>query len=228
MELDSVSKVKFAFLRLVGTEADDPELVLHGESVDEVIYLYLTRGSRAAQRYMLENGYQGWVKRSAALTWSGSDAADGGRHTDLPTDFLRAYGHSRMSALEEADGDRWGSEIRTDEEYKYKGDGYYFRGEELWLTRQAESPATVYLRYHYKHTLWSSGVTIDFPMDARPLIVAEAADLARNENWTVLEREDELRIDRALDRAQKEARDLCRPSKQPRVLRRPPRFGSRW
>ena len=63
MELDTVARVKRAFFRLVDTESDDPELTLLSEDADEVVELLLTRGFRSAQRWMLEQGYQGWRKR---------------------------------------------------------------------------------------------------------------------------------------------------------------------
>jgi hypothetical protein len=227
MDLDTVAKVERAFLRLVGTTADDAALVENSEAVGEVVALYLTRGIRNAQRWMLKQGYSGWRKRSAALSWSGSDDADGGRYTALPADFLRAYGDSRMSALLEPSGDRWGREIRADEDH-LRGNLYYVRGEQLWLARQAQPPGALYMDYHYKHPAWAGGVTIDFPMDVRSLAVAEAADAAKQEEWLPGGMEQEAKIMRALMRAREEARDYCRQTKQPRTLRKAPRFGTRW
>ena len=225
--LSTVAKCKSAFFRLLGTESDDPSLVLEGESADDVLYLYLTRGTWTAQRWMLKMGYQGWRQRSAALTWTGTDATTGGTYSALPSDFLRAYGSARLSALVKADGTRWGDEISAEEEDQ-KGDGYYFRGDNLWLTRGATPPATLYLEYHYQHPAWSSSVTIDFPVEARPLLIAEAASAAKEENWLPGGAELEQKIERALFRAREEARDVVRPTKQQRRLRKAPRYGNHW
>lgn len=233
MELTSVALHRRALLRLLGTDADDPELVRGGEAANEVTDQYLTRGCRAAQRWMLNCGYGGWRKRGSAITsWSGSDATDGGRYTTLPADFLRAYGNERQSALREADGTPWGILVDPGEAMDYYGDGYYLRGsEELWLTRGAQPPSAVFLEYHFKHAAWSDSLgdaSIDFPVDARWLIVAEAAALAKEENWIPLDNEDAVRIERALLRARQEARDLSRPTKKPRQFSRPRRLGNHW
>jgi len=227
VELDSVTKIREAFYRLLGTTEDDPFLVEQTEAVNDVAYGFLTRGTRDAQRTMLRLGYRGWRKRSSALTWTGTDAADGGRYSALPTDFLRAYGNRRVSALREASGDRWGSEIDADDD-NFKGDYYYIRGEELWLARTASPPSPLYLDFHYKHPLWSASVTIDFPMDARWLIVAEAAATALAENWLPLDSDGEQKIERALMRAREEARSISRQTKSPRQFARSVRLGNRW
>jgi len=227
VELDTVARVVAAWYRLCGVESTDDALVLNGESAGDVAYTYLTRGCRNAQRWMLKMGYGGWLKRSSALTWSGTDAADGGRYATLPTDFLRAYGNQRMSALREADGDEWGQEIKAEDD-QLKGNGYYFRGTQLWLARTAAPPATLYLDYHYTHPVWTSGVTIDFPVDARALIVAEGANVAKEESWLPMGPEGEQKIERALMRAREEARDIVRQGKGPRTFRKPYRAGNHW
>jgi len=227
MELSTVAQVVAAFYRLTGSVSEDDALVEHGEAADDVAYTYLTRGCRAAQRWLLKMGYGGWRKRTTALTWSGSDAADGGRYATLPSDFLRAYGNQRVSALREADGDQWGQEVATQDD-QTRGDGYYFRGDKMWLCRDASPPTTLYLDYVYTHPVWSASVTIDFPVDARALIVAEAANVAKEEAWLPGGPEMEQKIERALMRAREEARDVARPTKSPRMFKRPPRMGNRW
>src|SRR3990167_5281846 len=104
--MDSVAAIRRAFYRLVGSTEDDSFLEEQGEAANEVAYTYLTIGSREAQLWMLKVGYVDWAKRSSALTFSGSDAADGGRYVALPTDFLRTRGDRRNSPLRDADGDR--------------------------------------------------------------------------------------------------------------------------
>ena len=229
MELDTVDRHLQEFYRLVGVESDDPALTDQGEATDEVARLYLTRGCRSAQRWMLRMGYQGWRERSIALSWSGSDAADGGRYSALPSDFLRAYGNKRVSALREADGRPWGTELNAEEDYR-RGSFYYFRDQQLWVAHSAVPPGTLYLEYHYLHPKWEAldDDDIDFPMEARPLIVAEAANDAKEENWLPGGPEMERKIERALLRAREEARDIARQTKGPRTFRKPYRAANRW
>jgi hypothetical protein len=232
VELSTVARIKNAVFRLVGTESDDPALTEHGEATDEVVYLALTDGSRRAQRWMLSCGYQGWRQRSSALTFSGTDAADGGKFTALPTDFLRAYGSQRTvrSALTEASGKRWGQEVAANEDH-LEGDGYYFRDEQLWLTRRASPPTALYLDYHYKHPEWTSALadgSIDFPMDARSLIVGEAAVSAMHDDWLPGARDMEIKVLTYLARARENARDVARQTKEPRRMRKPTRLANHW
>lgn len=216
-----------AFYRLVGTETDDTELTLRGETPDQVANEFLTRGVRRAQRWMINMGYDGWRKRTGALTFTGSDDVDGGKKITLPNDYLRAYGSDRQSALREPDGKQWGQEINTEKDFR-RGDLYYYRGDELWVTKDANFPATLFLEYHFVHAAWDASVTIDFPIDARPLIIAYAAELAKEDNWLPGGQEMKVGIVRALMSAKEEARDVARPSKTPRKFRRPKRFANRW
>ncbi len=231
MEYDTVVKVVAGFYRIVGTLSDGQELVEQGEAIDDIAYLNITRGCRKAQRWMIQNGFGGWRKRTpSALVFTGTDAADGGRKSVVPADFLRAYGNYRRSALVEANGDRWGEEITEQEDHK-KGDIYYFRGHELWLGRVASPPTGLLLDYHYLHPVWDNDLLdadIDFPLEARPLIVAMAAETAMDDNWLPGGRELEMKIGRAVSRAQSEARQIARPTKQARQFMKVRRFGNRW
>ena len=228
MELDTVALILEAWYRLVGSKTGDQDLEEQNEDADEIGYLNLTRGCRRAQRWMIRMGFGGWRKRTSALSFTGSDSADGGRHvTTMPSDFLRAYGNMRRSALVEADGDRWGTEI-TDDDRHLRGDHYYMKGGVLWLARTANIPTTLYLDYHYTHPKWESGVTIDFPMEARYLIVTEAAQSASQDNWYPGGEEERANIAAALRDARTEARYIARPTKQPRQFKKPFRFANRW
>jgi hypothetical protein len=232
-DLSTVNGHRYAFYRLVGSDASDDLLVEHGEDAGEIVDLFLTLGSRGAQRYMLENGYRGWRKRSSAITsWSGADDTDGGRYWTLPSDFLKACGRiNRDSAIHKANGDQWGREIRY-EQRALKGDLYYFEGvEKLWLARGAIPPSPVYLEYHYMHPAWTSSLQdseIDFPLDARRLIIAEAAFEAKDENWLPGDINLENKIHRARENARTRARRVAHQSMSQRVLLAPVRFGNRW
>ena len=232
-DLDSVAEHVRAFYRLCGMVSDDNALTKQGDAVDEVAYQFLTIGSRNAQHWMLDNGYVGWRARSSALTFSGTDAADGGRYASLPTDFLRAFaprGHKLpgriRSALVKANGDPWGEEIFPTDNIM-KGDGYFLRDEQIWLTRNANPPATLYLEYIHAHPAWASGTTIDFPLRARSLIAAEAAAAAADDSWLPAEQRMQ-HIERRLGRARMEARQYARQSTRPGEFRRATRFGNRW
>lgn len=233
MELDSVSKLLLAFYRLTGAQSGDGSITLRGESDDDVGYLYLTRGARAAQRWMIDNGFESyWRTRSSALSFSGTETSDGGRYTTLPSDFLRLWGdRTRVkSALVEADGDDWGALIE-EERSDIQGDYYYLKGDQLWVTRSADLPPTVYLEYHHKHPAISAALDdadIDFPMDGRPLIVAEAASLASGEAWLPGGEEMEARLDRHLRRTRYEVRKVARRTREARRFAPPPRVANHW
>lgn len=228
MDLDSAAKILAYFYRLVGTQASDPYLIANGEAQNDVAYLCLTLGCREAQRWLLDMGYAGWRKRSAALTFSGSDDTVGGRYVALPTDFLRAYGSRRVSALTEANGDRWGQEVDPEEMQK-KGNFYYIQGEQLWLGRTALVPGpALYLDYHYQHPEWNASVTIDFNLQARSLIAAYAASIGMSENWLPGGPELELKIAQALQKAQQRARGVVRATKSPRQFRKATRLANHW
>lgn len=224
MELLTVDQIVAAWYRAVGTESDDSDLVQNGESVDDVAYVYLTRGFRAAQRWMVDNGFQSyWRTRSSALSWSGAEATDGGRYTDLPSTFLRLAGdpQNRKSAIVEADGASWGWLI-DEEESEVRGQYYYLKGSKLWITRGATPPTAAYLEFHHKHPAFKTGATVladaslDFEVDARPLGVAEAALLAANQPWYHGDeaRKAQLREDRF--NAQQEARKIARRTRRAR------------
>lgn len=231
-DLTTSANVLAAFYRLTGTKSADTALIEHDEAVDQVAYEYLTRGVRRAQRFMLTVGFHGWRQRSPALTFTGSDATTGGVSFDLTTLdplFLRVYGESKpgRSALLEADGTRWGTQIEPEEDQS-RGDRYYILGDELWLTRKASPPSPLYLDYHFRHDEWASNVTIDFPLEARHLIVAEGAYVAMHDNWLPAGAEMEAKITRAWRAAREEARDISRPTKSPRKIKKAPRFGTRY
>ena len=229
----TVAEFRRALLRLVGTVSDDPEFSERGEASDEVLDLFLTRGAWAAQRYLLKCGYYGWRRRSAAaLTWLGADATDGGRYAVLPTDFLRAYGAGspRRGALVEPDGSPWGEEIQP-RDATQQGDGYYFLDtSRVWLTRRAAPSSTLYLLYHYRHPGFTGLVDpdIDMPSEARYLVVAEAANEAKEEYWLPGGQELEQKIERVLIRAREKAQSFARLTTGPRKLRAPRRYGNRW
>lgn len=231
--LDTVAKLVEAFYRLTGSVSTDPALNARGESDDDIAYVALTRGARAAQRWMIDNGFESyWRSRSSAVTWSGTEASDGGRYVSLPSDFLRLWGdRTRVkSALVEADGDGWGRLI-DEEKSDVRGDYYYLKGGNLWITRDASPPTTVYIEYHHKHPAINTTLAdadIDFEMDARPLIVAEAAVSGKYESWFAGDEAMERRIEMALDKARQEARQIARRTRSARRFAPPLRYANHW
>lgn len=228
--------------------SSDTALVEQGESTDEVADLAITQGVRAAQEWMLEMGYGGWRKTAGPITWLGGDLTTGGQYYILPTDFMRAVGNGRISALRQNNGDPWGLEMDWRDE-AMKGPGYYIRGAGLnenvygtslnagnapilFLTRlPGDVPSPLYFHYHYMHPEWSDALgdgNIDFPMRARALIVAEAAYTAKEENWLPGGPEMEEKIERALQRARERARRVARQTKRPRQILKPRRMGNHW
>lgn len=232
-ELSTVANVKAALYRLLGLTSSDGSLTLRGESADDVAYQLLTRGTRIAQRWMLDCGYVGWRKQTTALSFSGDDATTQGRYTSLPSQFLRAYSPrdewGRRTCLTEPNGERWGIEIDPTDRHR-KGNFYYFFDtdgtEQLWLARNANPPATLYMNYHWAHDAWSSGVTINFPLECRHLIVSEAASLGMDESYFAGGEALQAAIMRQLERDREHAQDFSRQSKRPRQIRRPARFGN--
>lgn len=231
MELTSVADLRDAWYRLVGSESDDDGLTDQGENQDDVAFLWLTHGCRAAQNYLIDYGLDyRWRKRSPALSFQGSDATDGGRWTDLPADFLRLWGRPNQpsSALVEPNGKRWGKEINEEESSVKEGNLYYLKNDQLWLARTANLPTVVHLEYYYRHPAINGDASIVFPIDARNLIVAYAADGAKEDGWLPGGIEMEVKITRRLVNAKREALRVARQNRQARRFRKATFYASHW
>jgi hypothetical protein len=236
-ELADFNEHSRALYRLWGLTSSDDALTEQGEASGDLIALYLTRGYRTTQRWAVDQGHaqSRWRKRSSAITsWPGTDAADGGRYVNLATgsgaiatDFLRLDGDQKTrSALVQANGDAWGSEIEADQDFA-KGNYYYLKDDQLWLARGASPPSTLYLRYYYQHPAITSATTsFDMPVDARWLCVCEAAIAGTLDGWGVDGAV--LRIETARKLAREEARRVLRRTREPRKFRMPQMYGTRW
>ena len=222
MDLTSVDQFRRTFLRLVGGRPEDHALTAYGEDENEVVDQYLTRGLRAAQRWMLRNGYVGW-RTKAALTFTAQP--DGSKTAPLPADFLRAFGDEFRSALVDSQGKHWGRQVTAYEDH-WQGPYYVVEGGVVRLARGSNLPSGLYLDYHYRHPAFGDDVVIDFPLEARPLIPAEAANLAKDEAW--FPRDSAQPVEIALMRARDGARGIARLTKQPRVMRNRRRAGNHW
>lgn len=214
--LDSLTALRNAWHRLTGTTSDDDALTENGEGATDVVDLCLTHGFWAAQRHLIANGMANrWRKRSAALSFSGSDTADGGRYTDLPDDFLRLSGDETRSSIVRANGDRWGTLI-TGENDSRRGSYYYLKNDQLWLARGADVPTTAYLDYQYRHPEITTGVALDFPLEVRMLGVAYGAEVGMAEGWFPYDESGQAKITRAVTYWESQGRKTARESREPR------------
>lgn len=230
-ELATYAELSRAFYRLTGVVVADDSLVEQGEAQTDICSLALTRGFRACQRWLLANGLkERWRKRHTAwTTWSGTEAADGGRYNSLPTDLLRIDGNQTdRSALVQADGTEWGQEVSPDQD-GLRGSFYYLKNDQLWLARGAAPPSPVYLRYYNAHAAITSATSsFDMPMDARWLCVAEAAESAVGDEWVPGGDEVRARVAGALERGRDEARSIIPRTREPRRMKGARVYASRW
>lgn len=186
--LDSLSALRRDFWLATNTSATDDALTEQDGEPYEKTHRLLQHGLWEAQAWVIENvDPWRWTKTSDTLAFSGADSTDGGKHADLPSDFLRLAGDDIDSALRSPDGTRWGKLIPQFKRH-FSGDYYYLRDEQLWLARSANPPADLVMDYHYRHALLTTDAgetenTLDFPELDRPLIVAYAAWLATRESW---------------------------------------------
>jgi hypothetical protein len=228
MDLDTVPQISRAFARLVGVPVTDEALTEMGDDSGEVVNQYLTRGCRAAQRWLLKKGYHGWIGNHGPLQWQGEEWS-GGRYAPLPADFLRAYGNTERSALLKSDGSDWGQEVPPEQSHVARGDVYWIPDTtRICLGRGATPPDPLHLAYHRRHPAINASTEIEFPVEARPLIVAEAAAMAREENWIPGGAEMYGKIDSALRTARLQALDIARLTKSQRTVFPNNRYGTRW
>lgn len=227
------AELRLAFQRLTGFGSSDGSLSARETSAGDAVNAWLQQALWDAQAWYLSNvDPHRWLTVSSALSWSGSDAT-GGRYTALPTDFLRLYGDQEVSALHEANGNRWGRLVQP-EQRTSRGNGFYLLDDNLYLLRGA-APPTVYLDYAHRHPTLSddtgtgSAGLIDFPLDDRNLVVAFAGKLASLTPGVFPGDSKEVAlINEALKEAQEIAYTRGRRTREPRKVRRPAALGSHW
>lgn len=227
--LSTEANYRASFYRLCGTVSTDAALVENGESINEVCDLCLTHGLRAAQVFLLGAGMSWrWVKRSSAITWLGTEAADGGQYVALPSDLLRLKGaHEGNSPIVEADGEQWGVLVDADKGH-WSGDYVYLQNDRLYKTRDASAPTTAYIEYHFQHPEFTVGVTLDFPTDLAGLAVAYGAEFGAADGWLPGGQEMEAKIDRNVGLWEKKARAASRRDRGSRRMTAPQRDGNWW
>ena len=228
--LSTLAGLRTAFYRLTNTASDDEGMVEFEGSANETVDYFLQHGLWAAQEYIIDfgNKYR-WLKASAALAFaSGSDATTGGRYEALPADFLRLAGEDDFSALRTPDGKKWGRLIPVEHRYDVFGNCYYIRDDNIWICAGASPPSDVVMDYHWRLQLIASLTFTDFPREYRPLIVAEAAVLAMEEDWFSGTDEDKAALDRNAKAWRTKASRGMRRTQQPRKIKAKPVQGSHW
>jgi hypothetical protein len=228
-DLTALADYRNAFYRKVGTVSSDDALVENGETAGAVADLCLTHGFRTAQRFLISHGQAWrWVKRSTAITWSGTEAADGGRYSALPSDFLMLAHRGKSeatSAIREANGEGWGYEIDFEHSHE-RGNFYYLKNERLYITRGANPPATVYLEYVFQHPAFADAVTVDFPLEIRELVIAYAAQHGASDSW--YPRADTNAIAQSVNFWEKQGALFAKRSRNPRKQTAPKTAGTRY
>lgn len=230
--LDDRSALRRAFYRLTGTSSGDDALEEHDNETNEAVHYHLQHGLWDAQSWLIAtvDPYR-WISISDPITsWTGTDDTTGGRYTTLPADFLRLAGDADTSALRGADGEAWG--VLLDDprrRFDIAGDAYYLVDEQLWITKRAAPPATLYLHYHERHPVLEDDVTtIDFPILDRPLIVGFAGQSYAAEASLPGGQEMVGKIDAYLDRAKRLAVSRGRRTHEPLKLRPRDTFGTQF
>lgn len=216
------SSLKRAFFRLTATSDDNPTLIENDADTLEAVYQFLQYGAWDAQAYLIDTGMgDRWVTTSAALSWSGSDASDGGRYSALPSDFLRMAGDSSFSALwvPGASAPRWGTLIPFEYRWDAYGDLYWLMNSYLWIARGANPPTGLKMDYHHKLATLADSTTVDFPTEHVGLIVAYAAARAMNDAWLPGDMEMRAKIESNLQKQQREAARRNRRAAAPRTMR---------
>lgn len=228
-KLSNRAELRLAFYRLTGTSSSDSALSEHETSANDTIHSLLYQGMREAQSwYIASADPTRWRKRSSAITWSGTEAADGGRYTALASDFLRLYGDADGSSLVEADGTRWGRMIQVQDRNR-RGSFYWIDNDRMWITRGASPPTTLYYEYYYEAPeLADDSTAPDFPERDRGLIVAFAADLFADTPQFPGDMELDLKIRRHLKALKERIYVRGRRSREPRKVRHTRAFGSHY
>lgn len=227
--LTNLASMQRAFYRLTDTASDDDSLIEHDDSSLEAVNQFLQYGLNDAQDYMMDCGLSDrWVSQATAITsWSGTEAADGGRYKPLESDFFRLSGDDMTSALRKIDGTRWGSLIDFRDRFRVRGNRYWLQDSNLWIARGANPPASLIYDYHHRLPTLSSD-TVDFPTEDRPLIVAYAAERAMQDSWLAGGEEMMAKIQANRRACEQRAFRRTRRSRTMRKLRPKPTFGTHY
>lgn len=233
--LGNRAELRLALLRLLAMSTSDGTLAEHETTAGDTLNHLIQHGTWEAQSYYLNHvDPERWRKRSSAITWSGTEAADGGRYVALAGDFLRLYGTKERSALVEADGTRWGYLIDALDRYEYLGDYYYIDAtavgvERLWIAKSATPPTSLYYEYTYRHPTFSDDTTAaEFPLQHVPLVVAFAAEYAMHHPFFPGDDGVAAKVAANLEYWKRTVAVAGRRSREPRKAKSGRTIGSRW
>lgn len=185
MAFGTREELRRALLRLVGTEADDPELELRGEAANEVVDAALEVGLWNAQRFLVDIGCGDIWLTSATPSFGAADAT-GARSAAIEDDLLRFAGDGEYPALYKSNGTPWGRLLQDLRKRRFAhGDWFYFADNKLWVAPEAQVVDGLMYDYYERLSLPAAGTEtdIDLPVDVRPLVPAEAAWHAMHEYW---------------------------------------------
>lgn len=193
--------IKRAFYRLLGIGPNDDALTEYDSEAEETVHYFIQHGLWNAQYWLLTNTpIKNWISAHGPIVtdgsgngttifdWSGSDST-GGQYVALPTDFIRLVGDEEDTALYTLSDFRgWGSEATQRKKHKWRGSSYYLENDRLYLALNARPKNNLYFDYYARHAeLDDEADTLDFPIDIRPMIPAEAAVIALSESWLPFE-----------------------------------------
>lgn len=178
------------FFRLVNADSSDDDLTEHDPtgSTLEGAYEKLAQGLEETQLFLIQIGRGGqWRTRSSALTWTGTDPR---RYAVLPSDFLRLDSdpEQRISGLRDASGRQWGMEVDEQKRDQAGANRYYVvddpdDGYRVYVTKGSAPPSNLLAEYFTVADALADSTDMDVPADARPLVPAFAADIAKDEAW---------------------------------------------
>ena len=95
--LDNRVELENAFYRLTGLSGSDGRWTAHETASEDTLFTWMFQAMRNAQAWYLDHiDYARWHKTSSTLSWSGTEAANGGRYSDLPSDFVRLFDQRRI------------------------------------------------------------------------------------------------------------------------------------
>jgi len=239
-----------AFYRLLAISPNDDALTEHDSEIQETVHYFLQSGIWNAQYWLLTNTeVKRWLRPVGPILLSPDsnnpeapvwvrDPVSNSLSITLPTDFIRLAGDAQDTALylqqgggNTSGGRVWGQQIDQRDKNRMRGNWFYLLNDELRLTPTANPPANLFFDYYYRHPLLTEDDDpLEFPVDVRPLIVAEAAVMALSEAWLPFEEpESESRILRNLDYWRRISSSRARQTRRPQQFRgRKNPYGTNW
>lgn len=231
--LDNKAALRRGFFRILGVAPLDDSVSEHDSEAEETVNYFIQHGLWNAQAFLVTNtDANRWKATSGALTVLGTDAT-GGRSVALADDFLRLAGDEHHSALFDTGNQYrpWGTMVDPRTSQGIVGSSaYWVEDDTIRFSMGATIPAGLQYNYFQRHAVLDEDTAINFQLDLRPLIVAEAAALALAESWVPF---DDAKTEANIQRNQAYWRSMA--TSRSRRTRRPSQFrkepnpsGSNW